>query len=175
MRFVSRRDVFHPTFTLATLYVLYDGPRAFTLEHGWIEAGARGPLPFGFVCEDVDRGLEADGTGGKKIPEITAIPLSPPEGYLCTVEWSAPRGCDVLRLHDVPLFRGILAHPGNHPKNTAGCQLPGLYRDVGLGTVSDSRKAVRWLTDRALDCQVWGEEVRWVVERDPAAWAARPR
>lgn len=168
MRFRSRRDVFSPAFTLATLAVLYDGPRAFTLEHGWTEAGARGPLPFGFVCEDPDRGLELGGDGKGKIPGETAIP---PGEYRVTVEHQTTRGW-VLRLHDVPFFRGILVHPGNTPKDTKGCQLPGLRRDVEKGSVLGSRAARDWLVARTQECLGWGEPVWWVVERDPVAWAA---
>lgn len=158
MRLISRRDIFRPTFTLATLSVLYDGPRAFTLEHGWTEAGARGPLPFGFVCEDTDRG---DLQHGEKIPGDTAIP---PGDYRVTVEHQPTRGW-VFRLHDVPFFQGILMHPGNSPKDTKGCQLPGLQRDVEKGTVAGSKLARDWLVKRAQECEAWGEEVRWVVER----------
>lgn len=50
-----------------------------------------------------------------------------------------------IQLDDVPKFQGIQIHIGNIPKDTAGCILVGLERDVQNGTLGKSADAYQKL------------------------------
>jgi hypothetical protein len=59
---------------------------------------------------------------GSKLPGETAIP----EGrYEVRMSWSNRFASSMPHLVDVPGFTGILIHPGNTDKDTAGCILVG--------------------------------------------------
>ncbi len=127
--------------------------------------------PFGYVCEDVDRGLDAAMSRAKiaemKIPGRTAIPTGRYE-----IGWvhSPSRGKFTPRLLDVPGFRGILIHSGNTAIHTEGCLLPGMGRKTDR--VDRSSTACSWLYARIRAACETGEV--WItIERDAAAWAAR--
>ena len=92
------------------------------------------------TLEDTDRGLTmlgADPT--RKIRKLTAIPAGFYEVDLNTqspkyaAQGWARELCDAKmpRLKDVPLFGGILIHPGNSAKDTEGCILVGVNSVVG--------------------------------------------
>ncbi len=72
----------------------------------------------------------------KKIHGITAIPAGT---YQIIVSHSQKFGRDMPLLHNVPGYEGIRIHPGNSPKDTEGCLLPGLVR--GIDSVGSSRAA----------------------------------
>ena len=63
-----------------------------------------------------------------------------PEGtYTADVYLWAEKQYRVLRLHNVPNFKGIYWHGGNSVKDTTGCTLPGLTIDLGRGWIGKSR------------------------------------
>lgn len=63
-----------------------------------------------------------------KVKGKTAIP----EGrYWLYYSWSVSLRMYALRLSHVPLFEGVLIHPGNYPRDTQGCILVGQNNVVG--------------------------------------------
>ena len=91
--------------------------------------------PFCETLEPTRRNLMVD---GKFVPQLkvkgkTAIP----EGrYEMDYHYSEKFGLWLLYLKHVPLFQGILIHPGNTPQDTKGCILLGDNRAVGRLTNS---------------------------------------
>jgi hypothetical protein len=154
-----QRDTFGTDATLGVL----------TVDH---EDG-RGPLAFGFVCEDQDRGLKKD----MHLGEITAIKVKgetaiPSGRYTVARTWSPKYQRMMMLLADVPGFQGIRIHAGNDDDDTEGCILPGLGRDVAKMTVSKSRVAADWLDGEVAKCATAGKPVTMEITRDPAAWLA---
>ena len=184
MRLDLLRDLFADKVTLSALSISYD--RGLHFEHGkWVShspavAASFRDLPFGDVCEDADRGLDASdpSTIAWKIAKVTAIPVSPPEGYLVTRTPSVrfagkcPDG-RMIEVCRVPGYHGIRVHPGNSEVDTEGCLLPGLGRDHALNRVVKSVIAWEWLDARVAECDARGEEVRLHIRRS-AAWATAP-
>lgn len=182
MRLVLTRDVFTRTTTLSRLSVVYDGALAYG-PGGWAADNPRGPLPFGYVCEDEDRGLHRSMAPiyltRLKVRGETAIPATDgAEDYVVSRTWSnrfhdrTPDGKMIL-VHDVPVFQGIRVHPGNTDKHTEGCLLPSTVRDVRKAILpGGSTAAWQWLDARVGECDARGEPVRLAVLRDPTAWAA---
>ena len=88
-----------------------------------------------FVCytlEDIVR------PAGAKIPGATAIP----EGeYRVIVDWSNRFQRFMPKLLDVPGFEGIRIHPGNTHKDTSGCILVGLEKDIEHERILKSKDA----------------------------------
>ena len=76
----------------------------------------------------------------KKIPKITAIPDGT---YEIVITHSPKFDRKLPLLKNVPNYRGIRIHPGNYPKNTEGCLLPG--RTKGKNFVGLSRQAFQIL------------------------------
>ncbi len=189
MLLVLTRDVFTRTTTLSRLDVVYDGVLAYG-PGGWAVGNPRGPLPFGFVCEDEDRGLHVAQPlatiEGAKVPGQTAIPATDGDhDYDVKLTWSnrfnaklggdgAPLCADgrMMLVSPVPGFRGIRVHPGATEAHTEGCLLPGTHRDTRKALVTGSTAAYRWLDARARECEARGEALRLRVQRDPAAWSA---
>lgn len=185
----SLRDVFTPTTTLSAVSVVYDGRLAYG-PAGWRADAPRGPLPFGFLCEDEDRGLlrswgEARCRAAKVRRETAIAATEGSEDYLVTITHSpkyAERiGADGRRLcpdgrmmliNGVWAFSGVRCHPGTDESDTDACLLPGLRRDVRRGFVYDSTLAYRWLDARVRECEARGEAVYWRIRRDAAAWDA---
>lgn len=126
---------------------------------------------FGFVCEDMDRGLDAampiEEIIRRKVPGKTAIPIG---RYRIAWKMSPKRKQFVPWLIGVPAFQNIQIHPGNTENDTGGCILPGLIRDIYVGK---SRLACLWLYPR-IEAACASEAGCWIdVRRDPQAWAAR--
>ena len=93
-----------------------------------------GLLPFGFSCEDVDRG------DAPKVKGATAIPV----GIYAVRLYDSPKhGPGTPELVGVPGFQHIQIHSGNGPLDTEGCLLLGLARDDRQ--VLRSRPACEWL------------------------------
>ena len=88
-----------------------------------------------FVCytlEDIVR------PPGVKIPGDTAIP----EGeYRVIVDWSNRFQRFMPKLLDVPGFEGIRIHPGNTHKDTSGCILVGMEKDIEHERILKSKDA----------------------------------
>lgn len=116
-----------------------------------------------YTLEDEVREVEGDPVEKWKVPGQTAIPAGK---YRIVIEKS-PRlsikaGHDFYtpRLLDVPGFEGVLIHPGNFPKDTEGCILPGVVAAPDGTAVWSSRTAYEQLfpkIDRALESNelVW--------------------
>ena len=139
------RDILGSTYTLGTLEV--------DVGKGW--------QPFGYTCEDVDRGLTSD-MGLDEIAAIkvrgqTAIPLGT---YQLQDTWSPKYQVDKLLVSGVPGFQGIRIHAGNDATHTEGCLLPGLTRDVEAGTVAKSKLAVAWLESTGRKLGLGSIEIR---------------
>ena len=133
-------------------------------------------LDFGFTVEDEDRGLDADMTPAEvlaiKVAHETAIPAGL---YAVKTTHSPKYNRPMPVLLGVPGFRGVRIHSGNDEADTAGCILPGLTRDVDRMTVGKSRAACTWLYEQIAVLEAGGHEVTLLIDRDPAAWAARGR
>lgn len=92
---------------------------------------------FGYTCEDPVREV--------KIKEDTCIWYGT---YEVKFTWSPKYNCEVPEVMHVREFRGIRIHPGNDKKDTEGCILPGLKRNVYNGTIADSKSACAWLYEK---------------------------
>lgn len=173
MKLILTRDIFGEHFTLGRLDIFYDG--MVYAGGGWTKADGsveRGPLPFGFTCEDRDRGLEQSMNLADierlKVRKQTCIPVgvySVSRTYSPAMGHRTDDGRMIL-LHDVPGFRGIRCHPGNSSVDTEGCILPGLARDVDEGEVSKSTPAWKWLDARVRECDTRGETVLIEIRRE---------
>jgi len=183
MRFILTRDLFRDSFTFGALSILYDGPLAYTVG-GWRADGPRGPMKFGDLLEDPDRGLHISlplaTNQARKIPEVTCIAATDGAApYVVSRTWSnrfhdrTPDGKMIL-VHDTPAFRGIRWHPGKDARWSEGCQLTSIGRDVTRGQTISTDAAWAWLDARVRECDARGERVLLDVLRDPATWAAAP-
>lgn len=172
MRLRLTRDVFLPGATLSHLAITYDGPLAYG-KGGWQPANPHGPLDAFYVCEDVDRGLDAAmplaELKAKKVKTATAIPVGT---YRVMFTWSPKYKRTVLQLLAVPAFGGIRIHSGNNAGHTEGCLLSGTARDTTAGTVLHSKPAVAWLESRVRECEARGEVTEITICRDEPAWLA---
>lgn len=171
MKLLLHRDIFRPNVTLGTLAIVFDGALAY--DGTWRTGAPRGPLEFGFVAEDVDRGLVAEDPAGcakLKVKGKTAIPVG---DYVVSRTWSPKYQRDMMLVHDVPAFSGIRIHPGRDENDSEGCLLPGTKRDTQAGRIvpGRSRPAWEWLDARVKECDERGEEVRIVIDRAAGAWA----
>lgn len=183
MRFILVRDAYAESYTFGTLSILYDGPLAYTVS-GWKAGGLRGPMKFGDLLEDADRGLHVSlplvTNQARKIPEVTCIPATDGAApYVLSRTWSNrfhDRTADgkMILVHDTPAFRGIRWHHGLDARWSEGCQLTSIGRDLARGATVSSEAAWRWLDARVAECDARGEKVLLDVHRDPAAWAAAP-
>lgn len=81
---------------------------------------------------DINKNGKFDGTE-RKIPGETAIPYGT---YKVNFGWSPRFGRNLPRLLNVTAFDGVLIHPGNSAKDSAGCILVGLNKEVGKLTQS---------------------------------------
>lgn len=111
-----------------------------------------------FFCntlEDVVREIDVNGVG--KIKGETAIPAGE---YKVIVNYSPKFGRQMPRLLNVPFFDGILIHPGNTAKDSAGCILVGYNKKVG--ELCNSRDVSDRLTEMVEAAQRRGEDI-WIV------------
>jgi len=140
------RDVFGPTDTLGVLR--------------W-----KG-LDFGFVAEDQDRGIDQamslEEIKALKVASKTAIPTGL---YIVKTTWSPKYRRMMPLVMNVPGFEGIRVHSGNTAKDSAGCLLPGMARDIERYTVSRSRVACQWLYREIAAMEADGEEVTLLIDR----------
>ncbi len=128
------RHAFREGYTIGKLFV--NGK----FQSSTLEPTARG-LTQDMALADIQK---------RKVPGATAIPCG---RYRVDMDTVSPKyaqretyrkdfnGGRMPRLLKVPGFEGILIHPGNTPKDTAGCILVGYNRIVG--SVSDSWTAMR--------------------------------
>ena len=137
----------------------------------------KGPLDFGFTCEDQDRGLKQsmseDEIAAVKVSAETAIPT----GEYRVLFTYSPKYAETMKKYgrtdgkmpevlNVPGFRGIRIHSGNDESHTAGCVLPGLRRDVAAMTVSRSRPACKWLYSEIAKCEAAGTPVLLIITNE---------
>lgn len=92
---------------------------------------------FSYTCEDPVREV--------KIKEDTCIWYG---HYEVKHTWSPHFDAEIPEILNVREFRGVRIHPGNSKKDTEGCVLPGLHRNVNNGTISDSKTACAWLYEQ---------------------------
>lgn len=186
MHFDVLRRVFTADFTISSLSVTYDGPLAYT-PAGWVPGGPRGPLLFGSVIEDADRGLHTslplETNLARKVREVTCIAATDgADPYILSRTWSQrfhDRTADgkMILVHDTPGHRGIRWHHGRDARWSEGCQLVGpveVDEVRGRFDLARSEAAWRWLDARVAECDARGERVTLSVLRDPTAWAASP-
>lgn len=81
---------------------------------------------------DLNKNGRFDGAE-KKVYGETAIPYGT---YKIIYNWSPRFGRNLPRLIDVNHYEGVLIHPGNSTKDTLGCILVGLNKEVGRLTQS---------------------------------------
>lgn len=111
-----------------------------------------------FFCntlEDKDRKLES---GGRKIPERTAIPRGE---YEVDITFSNRFKKYLPELKNVPQFTGIRIHPGNNETNTEGCILVG--DKVDDYSIMNSRVTFNDLFDLLEAAKTRGEKINLVV------------
>lgn len=97
-----------------------------------------------WVCEDPVREIPGKPVESWKIKGETAIPVG---RYKIERTFSSRFQTTMPLLLDVPGFSGIRIHPGNVPKDTEGCLLPGLVRrEKGVGESQLAyREILKWL------------------------------
>ena len=130
-----------------------------------------GGKPFGYACEDQDRGLDAsmslDEIVRLKVSGRTAIPAG---RYRVKRTWSPKYQRLMPLLLDTKGYKGIRIHAGNDADDTEGCILPGKTRHAT--GVQVSAKWAKWLDDAIAAAELAGREVWITITRDPAVWAA---
>ena len=118
-----------------------------------------------FICEDVVREEFVEGKWTWKpyfkIQGKTAIPSG---RYKIVMDFSNRFQQIMPHLLDVPDFEGIRMHPGNSPKDTEGCLLPGT--EIGDGCVKNSRKAYEDLFTKFTDAHNAEEEIYITIKND---------
>lgn len=88
----------------------------------------------------------------------TFVTIAIPTGtYRVKMESSQKFGKLMPYLTDVPCFQGVMIHPGNYPRDTKGCILPGWNRRVGM--VCGSRSAFAEIERRIRGSLALGEVV----------------
>lgn len=127
-----------------------------------LEGDGVGFKPFGYSCEDLDRG-----DGAAKVAGVTAIPVGT---YRVHLYDSPKHGPDTPELLDVPGFHHVQIHSGNGPQDTLGCLLFGLDRTET--EVERSRLACTWLREYIAHAIKVGNEVTVEVRRAHPAVAA---
>lgn len=110
---------------------------------------------FCHTLEDKDRKLES---GGRKIPEKTAIPRGE---YEVDITFSNRFKKYLPELKNVPQFTGIRIHPGNNETNTEGCILVG--DKVDDYSIMNSRVTFNDLFDLLEAAKTRGEKINLVV------------
>ncbi len=170
MRLLQTRDDFTIARTLGRLSVQYEHGLMFT-GLGWRGYDTEPePAFFGYTCEDRDRGLDKSWslalTQQVKVPHETAIGTGV---YRVIMAWSPKHGRMVPHVLGVTGYVAIEIHPGNLPKHTDGCVLPGTHRE--LDGVSHSTVACAWLDARITECEKRHEDVFYESTREPTAWA----
>lgn len=131
----------------------------FTLGELSIDYGdGRGELPFGFTCEDTDRGLDTADVlahiSSVKVPSATAIPTG---RYRVKATWSPKYQRMMPLVCDVPGWKGIRIHSGNDADDSSGCILVGTVQ-TATG-VAHSKVACEWLYKEIAKVEATGGEV----------------
>lgn len=144
-------------------------PLTLTLERRWPRKGYTiGVLSCGsFSCNTLEDEVRAPGV---KVYGQTAIPPGTYRLDMGTVSpkfrdraWARLYGGIVPRLVDVPMFTGVLIHPGNTAADTDGCILVG--RNTEVGKVTSSQATYRRLMDEVLmPARDAGREIKLVIK-----------
>lgn len=115
-------------------------------------------------CEDRVRDLSKEA----KVPNKTAIPYGT---YEITLDVKSPKYSDfnkypwakeydgyIPRLTNVPLFLGVLIHPGNDEQDTAGCLLCGENKVVGK-VINSTKTFQRLMNEHLIPAKNRGEKI----------------
>lgn len=104
---------------------------------------------------DIDKSGKFD-RNEKKVYGESAIPYGK---YEVIYNYSPKFKRNLPRLLNVPHFEGILIHPGNTAKDSAGCILVG--KNTSIGRLTESRKYSDLLNARIKKAQDKGEKI-WI-------------
>jgi hypothetical protein len=110
-----------------------------------------------YLLEDTIREVPGQPVETWKIFGKTAIPRG---RYQVVRTMSARFGRVLPLLLKVPGYVGARIHPGNTPKDTEGCLLPGFHK--GEDVVTESRAAFELLDKKIEEALAAGEEV-WIT------------
>ena len=115
-------------------------------------------------CEDRVRDLSKEA----KVPNKTAIPYGT---YEITMDVKSTKFSDfnkypwakeydgyIPRLTNVPLFLGVLIHPGNDEQDTAGCLLCGENKVVGK-VINSTKTFQRLMNEHLIPAKNRGEKI----------------
>ena len=115
-------------------------------------------------CEDRVRDLSKEA----KVPNKTAIPYGT---YEITLDVKSPKYSDfnkypwakeydgyIPRLTNVPLFLGVLIHPGDDEQDTAGCLLCGENKVVGK-VINSTKTFQRLMNEHLIPAKNRGEKI----------------
>lgn len=82
----------------------------------------------GFLCNIIEDKFRGNDLKNKKVYGETCIP----EGnYEIKMTYSAKYKKELPQLMNVPFFEGIRIHSGNSAKDSEGCLIPGMNKEVG--------------------------------------------
>ena len=120
-----------------------------------------------YTLEDTVREVYGKPVAEWKIPNVTAIP----SGTYRIIITQSPRftaleGHPVFtpELLNVPGFTGVRIHPGNYPKDTDGCILPGVVPSEDGKAVWSSRTAYENLFTKIRNTRGAGDEVYLTIQ-----------
>jgi len=105
-----------------------------------------------YICNTLEDTIRETKIYGK-----TAIPYGT---YEVVITYSPKYKRQLPRLQNVPGYTGILIHPGNSPKDTHGCILPGTYKESRLNWVGGSRKAFNKVFKKLKLVKKQGKKIR---------------
>ena len=170
MELILKRIAKRKTYTIGRLYTTYPQPLpkrdGGNYSQGQTTAAeVSTPLParegagegLSYFCDTLEPTWRDYEHGAYKVKGRSAIP----EGrYAVVISWSPKFRAWLPILLGVPKFEGIRIHAGNTAKDTEGCILVGVNREVG--EVLESRKWLYRLKQKIVEAKDRGEAV-WIT------------